>query len=274
VAYDGWMRLLTTVVLLAVAGCGRLGFDDMDNMDPMDPVLGTPVEAPPDTGLIAHWTFDNMTATGAMSTVGTDEATCSAGECPTTVAGVAGVAARFDGTTSCFHVPSLAPFNSATYTISLWVNVDDATVDQPMMMRRSGGCAAPSVRSHGPQVSHAATDSGDNHQYAWTQNVMSAGTWQHLAIRWDGTNQSVFVDGTCSCNNMPALRLVDDVSTEFTIGCDPYDSSHFAGSIDEIRVYDRALANDEMAALTTDGGRLPPVPVACPMDCTITSDFP
>ena len=189
VPYDGPMRALAMIGVLAAAGCGRLGFDD--NMDPMNPVLGAPVEAPPNAGLVAHWTFDNMTTSGAMSTVSADMATCSTGECPTAVTGVTGVAARFDGTTSCYHVPSLATLDTASYTISLWVNLDSTAIDQPMIMRYNGGCASPSVRSHGQQTSHAAFDTADVHQYAWTDNVLTAGTWQQIAIRWDGVNQSV-----------------------------------------------------------------------------------
>ena len=243
-------------------------------MDPTDPNPVIPSVTPPTEGLVAHWTFDNMTATGAMSVVSSDEAVCAAGECATTVAGVAGVAARFDGANTCYRVPSLAGLDTSSYTVSLWANLDTTSIDQPMMMRYETGCSSPSVRSHGAETGHAAYDINEDHQYAWTGATLAPQQWQQIAIRWDGLNQSIFVDGVCACNNQPAFALIMAVSNEFTIGCDDNDGKRLSGSLDEIRIYDHALANDEMAALATEGGRPAPMPVACPTQCTVTSDFP
>jgi len=131
------MRLFVTVLIIA-GGCGRLGFDDSNNMDPMAPAPGIPNQTPPTEGLLAHWTFDNMTATGAMSVTSPDEATCATGECAAAVPGVAGVAAQFDGVNTCYHVPSLASLDTSSYTISLWANLTTTALDQPMVMRYSG----------------------------------------------------------------------------------------------------------------------------------------
>ena len=264
------------ILLVSVAGCGRMGFEDAANMDPLDPMDTVPKQTPPTDNLIAYWDFENMTPTGVMSQVGSEEAQCTGAECPSSVSGIAigGVAARFDGTQTCLHIPSLVDFDSSNYTISVWAKLDDIAQAQPMLMRYNGGCSSPSIRTYSNTAAHAAYDTADVHQYAWTDSGVKSSSWQQIAIRWDGTNQSIFIDGVCSCNNIPPLRLIMAVSQEFTIGCDWNDGKHLAGNLDALRIYDRALTNDEMASLAVEDGRLAPMPVACPMQCAVTTDYP
>jgi len=172
------------------------------------------------------------------------------------------------------RVPALSTLDTTSYTISLWAKLDTLAIDQPMMMRYETGCSSPSMRSHMNTAGHAAFDTNSAHQYAWTGPALAVNAWQQIAVRWDGVNQSVFIDGVCACNNIPTLRLVMAVNNQFTIGCDDNDGKRLAGNIDAIRVYDHALANDEMASLAVEDGRLAPTPEACPMQCTVTPDFP
>jgi hypothetical protein len=73
-------------------------------------------------------------------------------------------------------------------------------------------------------------------------------TWTHVALTWDGTTKQIYVNG------FPGPRAM--AVTEFNggvigIGAD-YDEgdavAHFYGDIDDLRIYDRALTLDEIAA--------------------------
>jgi len=110
---------------------------------------------------------------------------------------------------------------------------------------------------------------------AWTPDPMLTGdTWHQLAVRWDGTNESVFLDGQCACTAPPDQQLAIDDDVEFEIGCDMLESSYTLGAIDEVRMYNRALSDDEMAQLQGVGGRAVPATQACSATCIISAGGP
>jgi WD40 repeat protein/serine/threonine protein kinase len=93
-----------------------------------------------------------------------------------------------------------------------------------------------------------------------TTTKLSGDAWHHLTLRFDGRATSMFVDGRPTQDSpigkaksvIDALgkegRLADPVTrapveTEFLIG------SNYQGVIDEVRLYDRSLTNDEIDRL-------------------------
>ncbi len=79
---------------------------------------------------------------------------------------------------------------------------------------------------------------------------LSLDTWYHLAGTWNGTTANLYLNG----------NLVDSLGTTITppnatatypnyrtdIGWGDYGTRHFDGIIDEVRLYDRALAPEEV----------------------------
>jgi sialidase-1 len=254
--------------VLAIA-CGRLGFSG-------EPPTGTggggggsvtpdaPAPVPTVVGLVAYWPFD--TASQWPDTAGGNMATCNAGACPATIPGVIGNAADFNGTTSCLSVASLAGWNDRMFTISAWVR--SSAMSGPIVVHEEAppGCPGPElVAKNGVGVVQNSTTG--MHNQAWTLAALaSPNTWHHVAVEWNGTSQIVFVDGACQCATTPVNQPVWNVPQPFSIGCYPTDSpaGHFTGAIDEVRVYNRALANDEVAVLYEAGGGTITGSLACP----------
>jgi hypothetical protein len=74
-------------------------------------------------------------------------------------------------------------------------------------------------------------------------------SWHHVAVSWDGSFKRLYVDGT-SVAVAAAQPL--DATQPLYIGGDldvNVVDNFFVGSIDEVVFYDRALADDEIAAL-------------------------
>jgi hypothetical protein len=232
-----------------------------------------PRTPPPSNGLIAYWDFETSTAAGVPSVMSGDMAECSGSECAPQAAGIVGSGLSFDGS-RCYHVPSLMGWDTTAFTISAWVRLTSNSVDQPVVMRSSGGCHSPSLRTHADTLGFLTYDTSDAHQYAWTSSGVTAGRWQHLAVRWDGTAQSVFIDGQCSCSNTPALPIVVAANSEFALGCDAVDGRQFRGQLDEVRIYDRALTDDEMPTLAGIGSGQAPPASSCAAACAVTDALP
>ena len=145
------------------------------------------------------------------------------------------------------------------------------SADLPILTRDPDGCPSPGIRADAAQVGFLFMGQDSIHYHAWTPGLASG--WHQLGVRWDGTNENVFIDGVCACGAVQAQAILFSIN-EFTIGCDTWANTHTQGTIDEVRIYDRALTDLEMAQLTAIGGRTAPVPQSCAAACTITTDGP
>jgi hypothetical protein len=76
------------------------------------------------------------------------------------------------------------------------------------------------------------------------------GTWVHVAGTWDGATVRLYIDGQ-PLGESPAVDLVQDEHAISIGGGVDYgvDANFFDGAIDDVRIYRRALAYDEIAAL-------------------------
>src|SRR5207237_2837648 len=80
---------------------------------------------------------------------------------------------------------------------------------------------------------------------AGNQNVMApsglaVNTWTHLAATFDGTMVRLYVNGVQVASQAQATPLRTTTGT-LQIGADSYAGENFAGRIDEVRIYNRAL---------------------------------
>ena len=163
-------------------------------------------------------------------------------------------------------VPSLAALAPNAITIAVWVNLAANTSSQTWerifdygdsptgmdwlnLMARSGD--APS----GP-VEFAMSNIGHNQTQALIgQDALSANVWHHIAIvlpagtTYTGT---MYIDGVAvATNNAMTLHMADIGATSNNwlgrsqFSADPF----FNGSLDDFRVYKRALSKQEITAL-------------------------
>ena len=120
---------------------------------------------------------------------------------------------------------------------------------------------------------HLSTDGEDCQTNAYLCDINTvprgqAGTnfnrWIHMAGTYDGRLMRLYIDGEEIGQRSLTGRINVDPARPLTVGIEENGGGHvpenpFDGRIDEIRIYDRALDADEIAALV----RLePPVPVA------------
>ena len=262
----GW--LLSTLPWLCLAACGRLGFDSQTGAPPaadVDAATAT-MTGPTTVGLIAYWPMDSVGPITA-DVAGAHDATCTAGTCPTATAGIAGGAAMFDGASSCLVVDSLAAWADTSFTISAWIQAP--AVSGPIVVHESDtSCPSPAMEvSNGAGLVQYNTVGA--HSEAWTAAIASPAQWHHVAASWDGTKQQVFVDGVCACGIAPTDMPVLNPQT-FSIGCYPAATTWFTGALDEVRIYDRVLATDEIAGLYAISGYSAPAPQPCSATCATT----
>jgi hypothetical protein len=71
--------------------------------------------------------------------------------------------------------------------------------------------------------------------------------WHHYCVSFDSTTMRVYVDGR-RYNAIAAAGPIDATANEIYIGKDPWGGS-FAGAVDEVKIFNRALDSIEVVAL-------------------------
>lgn len=209
------------------------------------------------SGLIAYWTLNESAgATSFTDSSGNGKTgTCSGTGCP--VAGVAGklnTAASFDGTNDIISASdsSLWTF-SGDFTISLWVKANSwggnwwtrAFLGQD----EGGGPTNKWIFSYDGTrtIFHINTSSGGGPVALGNTWTPSTGTWYHLAVTRQGNNYTFYRDGSPD-GVWTDSTIIPDASAPLTIGWAEGVGS-FNGTIDDVRIYNRALSGSEISQL-------------------------
>src|SRR2546430_13959271 len=99
-------------------------------------------------------------------------------------------------------------------------------------------------------------------------------TWTHLAGTFDGAMVRLYVNGELVASQAQTAALTATAGT-LQIGADSYTGENFAGRIDEVRIYNRALSAAEIQTdMNTGAGGPPPsdtTPPTAPSNLTATA---
>jgi hypothetical protein len=77
-------------------------------------------------------------------------------------------------------------------------------------------------------------------------SALPLNTWSHLAATYDGTTIRLYLNGT-EVSSVPRTGSILTQSDALTIGGDPFYGQYFRGTIDEVRIYNRALTASQIA---------------------------
>jgi len=222
------------VGLVFVAGCGRVDFDLAD----------------PD--LIAWYQLETLgggaasDSTGHRHTAVCDDAATS---CPRVVPGRHGNAMTFDGVDDRLVVGSSPAFSTAAFTVAFWVRLDLSPANTGCLIGKVDGAATDNSWQVCINSPNNKLEFSSNSQTLSVADVVSTGSWHHVAIRWDGTTKTESVDGA---DLVTAVAPISFDLGPIVIGADLDGGSlvaPIAATLDEIRIYGRALDASEIAEL-------------------------
>ncbi|MFE7710175.1 LamG domain-containing protein [Streptomyces sp. NPDC057486] len=158
--------------------------------------------------------------------------------------------------------PALNPAKAVT--VSAWINPSSwpTQIWQSSIIGKdswSSGAAGYVLRGGaGGKISFVITLDGSFIEVQTTSTVPASG-WHHVAGVYDGNQLQIFIDGTVQATRPATGTLTPSTGTPLIVGSCPSDSSRrFIGSIDEARIYARALSaaeiNAQYAATIPDTG--------------------
>jgi glucose/arabinose dehydrogenase/PKD repeat protein len=208
----------------------------------------TLIVSPPSTGLVGAWGFNETAGTTVADSSGNANTGTISGATRST-AGRFGGALSFDGVNDSVLVADANSLDLRTsMTLSAWVRPT-----------AGGGWRTVILKEQPGQLVYALYSSTDNNRpsgHVYTTGDMALGgpsilatnTWTHLAMTWDGLTTRLYVNGTQVASGALAGTAALSASP-LRIGGNSVWGEWFAGLIDEVRIYNRAL---NAAEITTD----------------------
>jgi Concanavalin A-like lectin/glucanases superfamily len=225
-------------------------------------VLEYDFSAPTTSGLVGWWKLDESSGTTAADSSGTGN-TGTLNNSPTWISsGKINGALSFNGTSQYVGVPDAASLRLAgPWTVSAWVNLN-ALPPSSHVATISAKQASSGYNNYELDVNNVngcpslswevQFDSGGTTYRDCSAATINTGTWYHVAATWDGTTLSLYANGalgsTATPGHIPNSTSGRPLSIGSTAG-----SNYLNGTLDDVRVYNRALSAAEVAGLYNNG---------------------
>ena len=206
--------------------------------------------------LVGHWQLDETTigqsvidsSSSANSGTHTNIASPNG---PSLDAVIGGRSLSLDGADDYVAIgpaPGLS-LDGGQFTQSVWINPNQADNGyhgilgyQPTSTTRR----YPSLYVVGQNRVHGGFGDGTAWSSFTTESVLTQGEWNHLVATFDGTSYTLYVNGQSVFNTNSFAGKVPYPTDRLDIG---RVDNHYRGSIDDVRIYSRALTAEDVLGL-------------------------
>ena len=200
-----------------------------------------------EVGLVAHWKLDEAQGTTAADSFSNKDGTVYGDTAWRPAGGKIGGALQLNGTDTYVRINGYKGITgSSPRTCTAWVKTTTLGVIINWGVNVAGGRWTMLVDSDG----HLRQELGGGAIVGST--IVADGEWHHVAVVSDGTdleNVLLYVDGIQDTLSVPGSRAIDtQPADDVTIG-EFITGLYFAGLIDDLRIYNRALSTDEIRDL-------------------------
>ena len=216
--------------------------------------------------LIGYWRLDRSVS-GNGGTVrdysGRDNDAVAYNGVSTSVDGVFDTRAfSFDGSDDYVEIPGASEFSGgadATFTISVWFKAEDITGTQSLVSKQvntEDGDWGLDVREscsdwadcngNSPYIHYYSEDGGND--YGLGHGPISAGEWHQATLVLDQASHNLYIylDGELVAQDESIPQISHSSSVNPYIGNDQNYGWPFQGKIDEVRIYDETMSNQQI----------------------------
>jgi hypothetical protein len=249
-----------TKLAVGVEGAGSAGklFVDEIALYPGVGTRVTPVD-PGTTGLVAYYKLDG----DAKDSAGTHHGTLAGNPQPF-VTGKLGQAFNVTADLTYITVPYSADLAMSTFTVAAWVKVADNGGNRGILGTRFNGeftfdLKVDAVRVHGDIGNGTAWLNSSTDIVAAQGGSLALGVWHHIAYAIDDATDTaqLYLDGaraaTATFSGTPVFMKAGE---ELRLGTSYGTTEYMRGAIDDVRIYNVALSEAQIASLA---GRPGPV---------------
>ncbi|MHC4396828.1 MAG: LamG domain-containing protein [Planctomycetota bacterium] len=224
-------NLVIAVVLVVLVLCGATRADLTD-------------------GLVAYWKLDG----DAVDSAGTNNGTIY-GATPTT--GQINGALEFDGSGDYVDFPDGFSDFTGGLTIALWAYPTSNGVWWPKFIDFANGAGADNIIfarfETSDTLAFVVWSGGSEGGYVTANNVLELGVWQNFVVTLDGTGNAVIYKNGVPVGAGTTYVPRNINRTNNYIAKSNWNDDYYKGSIDDVRIYDRALSVEEVEELYESG---------------------
>ncbi len=206
--------------------------------------------APPlEQGLVGYWKFDEGTGQTASDSSGMNNTGTLIYQ-PPWVAGRFGKAVRMQTLDHAVQVPTNRMSLSGG-TITMWAYPTSfPSVDQFLFGHVAGGWAN-RIQIYTSNTNGAlGVGVGDSHTKSKGIYNLPMNSWTHIALTWNGSNYVAYVNGTQrATGTYTGLSTLNSYADIGNTGMRSDSREAFMGSVDDVRIYNRALTSSEIASV-------------------------
>jgi hypothetical protein len=201
-------------------------------------------------GVVGHWKLDETSGiTAADATNAGNNGTHTNGPVITT-SGLIDGAVTFDGTDDYIGVPESASLvASDSVAVSAWIRPTATGAYDRMIVNKEGEYEVALVNN---EIKWALANTSPGWAWHHTGVFVESGRWSHVVISYDGVQVKTYLNGQLA-ETYSASGGIGDVNVahnELRIGARSNPAgSFFAGQIDDVHVYTRAVSDAEVANL-------------------------
>jgi hypothetical protein len=219
-------------------------------------------------GIISHWKFDEGSGTTAYDSAGNNDGTLING--PTWTTGHIDGALSFDGVGDYVETSDDSSLEPQNITVGAWVYRNDVITRDTILQKgstasvdgRNGYLLRIAKSTDGvPDKAqfYIVVDNNNNKISPPSITEIAPNQWYHIAATYDSSNIRMYVNGVEEGTPTGETRPIDYTGgqQQLKIGVAEagYGSSqdYFDGTMDDVRIYDRALSPEEIQQLYQDG---------------------
>jgi len=214
-------------------------------------VTVTVIPPPPVNGLVAAYGFEEASGPTVTDLSGNGN-TGTIVNATRTTAGKYGSGLTFNGTTAYVQVPDATSLDlAATGTVAVWMFQTVAKgqaglihkgqlssfADEAYSLQNSGTTRLPEI--------YVTSGTASKDVVATTALTLSA--WHHVAATWDAIGTKLYIDGVLNASASGALT-VRNTTGALILGAQYANGFPFQGTLDDVRIYNRALTQAEIQA--------------------------
>lgn len=216
----------------------------------------TPPAGTPGIGGVGRWSLDEGSGDTAADSVGDNDLTLTGG--PTWTGGRLGTGLQFNGATQSAETDgTVIATEGRNYSVSAWVRLDRTDGAFQTIVSEDGDRNSAFFLQYSGGDKKFAFSFANARALATGVDAPVAGRWYNIVGVRDITKSQlqIWVDGKAA-GSVSVLGNGDVATGGLAVGRGKFDGKpvdFLAGAVDEVRVFDRAVTSQEVAALYAEG---------------------
>ncbi|MCK4776387.1 MAG: hypothetical protein KAT30_16440, partial [Candidatus Krumholzibacteria bacterium] len=210
--------------------------------------------------LTAHWPLDETLGQVAEDVAGGYDGTLIGGPTWKPNDGRVGGALEFDGSNDYVDIGSVDVVGGSGMSVALWLRPSALTGDVRLISKANGTAEQDHYWMvslyNGSAVRFRLKAGGNTSTLITPMNELNIGEWYHVTCTYDQNEMRIYGNGVLVVSASKSGAIDTNPSVAAAIGAQPPGAGdkHFDGTIDDVRIYKRALNEAEVAILAFPTG--------------------